>query len=277
MRPATTPPTLAFLERRRVTALFADIKRSRELEQDLDPEKARAIIGPALKLMMEAVRRYDGHVVRFTDGGVFALFGAPVTHEDHPKRALYAALCAQDDLRRYAEKLREQGQAPLSVRVGIDIGEVVLRFTPTGDTSVESARIEQSARGVQTLAASGSVVIGASVRDLVEGYFQLKPLGAPKVTRVGHGLKVYEVTGLRPPLNPPAAQTPPVLFKESAPKESESTGARKTGALVVPSRPSRYRNLAAFLGITVLVLVSLAILYQGGAADNIRSLLETVF
>jgi ribosomal protein L40E len=48
-------------ERKTVTALFADIKGSTELMEDLDPEEARAIIDPALKLMIEAVRRYDGY------------------------------------------------------------------------------------------------------------------------------------------------------------------------------------------------------------------------
>ena len=79
-------------ERKTVTALFADIKGSTELMEDLDPEEARAIIDPALKLMIEAVRRYDGYVVQSTGDGIFALFGAPVAHEDHPQRALYAAL-----------------------------------------------------------------------------------------------------------------------------------------------------------------------------------------
>jgi hypothetical protein len=47
-------------ERKTVTALFADIKGSTELMEDIDPEQARAIIDPALKMMIEAVRRYDG-------------------------------------------------------------------------------------------------------------------------------------------------------------------------------------------------------------------------
>jgi class 3 adenylate cyclase len=56
-------------ERKTVTALFADIKGSTELEQDLDPREARAIIDPALKLMIDAVRRYDGYVVQSTGDG----------------------------------------------------------------------------------------------------------------------------------------------------------------------------------------------------------------
>jgi class 3 adenylate cyclase len=82
-------------ERKTVTALFADIKGSTELEQDLDPEEARAIIDPALKLMIDAARRYDGYIVQSTGDGIFALFGALVAHEHHPQRSLYAALACK--------------------------------------------------------------------------------------------------------------------------------------------------------------------------------------
>jgi class 3 adenylate cyclase len=79
-------------ERKTVTALFAAIKGSMELMEDLDPEEARGIVDPALKLMFDAVHRYDGYIVQSTGDGIFATFGAPVAHEDHPQRALYAAL-----------------------------------------------------------------------------------------------------------------------------------------------------------------------------------------
>src|SRR5580698_2515117 len=114
-------------ERKIVTALFADIKGSTELMRDLDPEEARAIIDPALKIMVEAVQRYDGYVVQSTGDGIFALFGAPVAHEDHPQRALYAALRMHEATRGYGDRLRAEGIAPLQIRVGANTGEVVVR------------------------------------------------------------------------------------------------------------------------------------------------------
>src|SRR5262249_59417124 len=60
---ANAEADLADGERKTVTALFADIKGSMELMEDLDPEEARAIVDPALKLMMDAVHRY-GCMVR---------------------------------------------------------------------------------------------------------------------------------------------------------------------------------------------------------------------
>ena len=73
-------------ERKTVTALFADIKGSTEMEQDLDPEEARPIVDPALKLMIGAVNHYGGYLVQNTGDGIFALFGAPISYEDHPAR-----------------------------------------------------------------------------------------------------------------------------------------------------------------------------------------------
>src|SRR5262249_43005372 len=88
-------------ERKTVPALFADIKGSMELMEDLDPEDARAIVDPALSLMIDAVHRYGGFVVQSTGDGIFALFGAPLAHEDYPQRALYSALRMHEAMRHY--------------------------------------------------------------------------------------------------------------------------------------------------------------------------------
>src|SRR5215813_6742129 len=109
-------------ERKIVTALFADIQGSMDLMAELDPEEAEAVVAPALALMSEAVVRYDGHVVQSTGDGVFALFGAPVAYEDHARRALRAALHMQDDIRRYAERLRLEKGASLAIRIGLNTG-----------------------------------------------------------------------------------------------------------------------------------------------------------
>ncbi|HKV55454.1 MAG TPA: adenylate/guanylate cyclase domain-containing protein [Candidatus Binataceae bacterium] len=188
-------------ERKTVTALFADIKGSTELEQDLDPEEARAIVDPALRLMIDAVRRYDGYVVQSTGDGIFALFGAPVAHEDHPQRALYAALRMQDELRRYSTKLREGGNLPIEARVGVNTGEVVVRSITTGKEQAEYTPIGHTtnlASRMEALAPTGSIAISEQTRKLVEGYFALKPLGPTRVKGISEQVNVYEVTGLGP-------------------------------------------------------------------------------
>ncbi|MGC2491804.1 adenylate/guanylate cyclase domain-containing protein [Candidatus Binatus sp.] len=188
-------------ERKTVTALFADIKGSTELEQDLDPEEARAIVDPALKLMIDAARRYDGYIVQSTGDGIFALFGAPVAHEDHPQRALYAALRMQEELKHYSARLREAGNLPIEARVGVNTGEVVVRSISTGGGHTEYTPIGHTtnlASRMQALAPTGSIATSEQTRKLCEGYFALKPLGPTRVRGVSETVNVYEVTGLGP-------------------------------------------------------------------------------
>ena len=188
-------------ERKTVTALFADIKGSMDLMEDLDPEEARAIVDPALKLMMDAAHRYDGYIVQSTGDGIFALFGAPVAHEDHPQRALYAALRMQEELKRYSARLREAGNLPIEGRVGANTGEVVVRSITTGAGQVEYTPIGHTtnlASRMQALAPTGSIAISEQTRKFVEGYFALKPLGPTRVKGVSEAVNVYEVTGLGP-------------------------------------------------------------------------------
>src|SRR5215472_10317017 len=188
-------------ERKTVTILFADIKSSMELIENLDPEEARAIVDPALKLMIDAVHHYEGYVAQPTGDGIFALFGAPVAHEDHPQRALFAALRMQAEVKRYAEKLRAEKGVNLQVRIGVNTGEVVVREIRTGDKHTEYAPIGHStgvAARLEALAAPGSIAISDALRKLVEGYFALKPLGPARVKGVSEPLEIYEVTGLGP-------------------------------------------------------------------------------
>jgi class 3 adenylate cyclase len=188
-------------QRKTVTALFADIKGSMELMENLDPEEARAIVDPALKIMIDAVHRYDGYVVQSTGDGIFALFGAPIAHEDHANRSLYAALRMQEEVRRYSDNLLAEGHAPLEMRVGVNTGEVVIRSLTTGSGKTEYTPIGHTtnlAARMQAIAATGSISITENARRLVEGYFALNSRGPTRVKGMTEPVNVYEVMGPGP-------------------------------------------------------------------------------
>ncbi len=186
-------------ERKTITALFADLKGSTALIEGLDPEEAQTIIDPALQLMMDAAHQYDGFVAQALGDGIFALFGAPLAHEDHPQRALYAALRMQEAMRRYADALRMKGYPPLLMRVGLNTGEVVLRsirkddlhadYVPVGHSTNLAARMEQ-------LAPPGSILVTAYTHRLTDGYFLFKDLGPTQIKGVEWSLNIYEVLGV---------------------------------------------------------------------------------
>ena len=186
-------------ERKTITALFADIKGSMELIEDLDPEDARSIIDPALQLMMAAVHRYEGYVAQSMGDGIFALFGAPLAHEDHAQRALFAALRMQEEGRAYAERLRHDKGVNLQMRVGVNTGEVVVRSIRKNDLHTDYVPVGHStslAARMEGLATPGTTVVSADTHQLTEGYFEFKDLGAAKIKGVSEPLQIYELLGV---------------------------------------------------------------------------------
>ncbi|WP_454741849.1 adenylate/guanylate cyclase domain-containing protein [Cupriavidus necator] len=186
-------------ERKTITALFADMAGSTALTQDLDPEDTRRLIDPVVKLMMEAVHHYEGYVAKFLGDGILALFGAPIAHEDHALRALYAALRMQDAMHRHSDRVRLEQGIPLQIRIGVHTGEVVVRsirkddlhtdYDPVGHTIHIASRME----GIATPA---SILVSESTHKLTEGYFEFTALGTTHVKGVREPLAVYEVVGL---------------------------------------------------------------------------------
>ncbi len=186
-------------ERKTITALFADMAGSTALIQDLDPEDARRLIDPVVALMMEAVHHYEGYVAKSLGDGILALFGAPIAHEDHALRALFAALRMQQAMRRHSDRVRLEQGIPLQIRVGVHTGEVVVRsirkddlrtdYDPVGHTMHIAARME----GVAT---PSSILVSEATHRLAEGYFAFQPLGRTQIKGVREPLAVYEVLGL---------------------------------------------------------------------------------
>ena len=189
-------------ERKVITALFADIKGSMALLDGMDPERARELIDPALRLMMNAVYRYEGYVAQALGDGIFALFGAPIAREDHARRAVYAALSMQEQMKQYgARLLRDHGLPPLQIRVGINTGEVVVRSIATDSQRADYVPIGHStglAARIEGIAAPGTVLVSESTHRLTEGYFEFRPLGAVPMKGVAAAIEVYEATGIGP-------------------------------------------------------------------------------
>jgi predicted ATPase/class 3 adenylate cyclase len=186
-------------ERKTITALFADMAGSTALIHDLDPEQAQRLIEPVVAMMMEAVHYYEGYVAKTLGDGILALFGAPIAHEDHPQRALYAALRMQEAIHRHGDCIRLEKGIPLQIRVGIHTGEVVVRsirtdnlhtdYDPVGHTIHIASRMEG-------IAAPSSILVSEPTYKLAEGYFEFRTLGATQVKGIPEPLVVYEVQGL---------------------------------------------------------------------------------
>src|SRR4029450_11220497 len=132
---------------------------------------------------------------------IFAFFGAPIAHEDHPQRALYAAMLMQEESRKQAEQLRREKGLTLQIRVGVNTGEVVLRSIRKDDLHTDYVPVGQSthlASRMERLATPGSILASEQTYKLTEGYFVFKALGEAQVKGFPEPLNIYEVAGVGP-------------------------------------------------------------------------------
>jgi hypothetical protein len=149
--------------------------------------------------MMDAVHRYEGYVAQSRGDGIFALFGAPIAQEDHARRALYAALRMQEDIKRYSDRLRIEKSVPLAIRVGLNSGEMVVRAIRKDDLHTDYVPIGHSvnlAARMEGLATPGSIAVAESTYRVTQGYFRFRELGPIAVKGVSEPIRVYELEGM---------------------------------------------------------------------------------
>ncbi len=185
-------------ERKQVTVLFADVKGSMELAESLDPEEWHALLDRFFQILTEGVHRFEGMVNQYTGDGIMALFGAPIAHEDHARRACYAALHLSDELRRYGIELRLERGLSFSVRMGLNSGDVVvgkigddlrMDYTAQGHTVGLAARMQE-------IAEPGRIYLTRELARLVEGYFVVDDLGESSIKGVREPVQVHELQGI---------------------------------------------------------------------------------
>jgi class 3 adenylate cyclase/tetratricopeptide (TPR) repeat protein len=185
-------------ERKQVTVLFADVKGSMELAEQLDPEEWSQIMGRFFQILADGVERFEGFVDKFTGDGIMALFGAPIAHEDHAQRACWAALHLREEIRRFTQGLRRERGLDVAARIGINSGEVVVG--KIGD----DLRMDYTAQGhavglaqrMEGLAEVGKIYLTAATAQRVEGFFALEDLGAFNVKGVAAPVRAYALEGL---------------------------------------------------------------------------------
>jgi class 3 adenylate cyclase/tetratricopeptide (TPR) repeat protein len=185
-------------ERRQVTVLFGDIAGFTAISEKLDPEDLGELVRRGFELVTTEIHRFEGTINQYGGDGLMALFGAPIAHEDAPRRAVHAALGIQRALRDYAATLERERGLKLQMRIGINTGTVVvgrigtdlhMEYTAIGDTVNLASRL-------QSLARPGSVLISDSTYRGVAGFFETLELGELEVK--GHApVRAFEVLRAR--------------------------------------------------------------------------------
>src|SRR5207253_11210839 len=163
-------------ERKQVTVLFCDFANSTPLAEQLGPEGMHTLLNRFFALALAEVHRYEGTINQFLGDGFMALFGAPIAHEDHARRAVLAALALQRTLQ--DTPLGEPYGVECAFRMGLNSGLVVvgsigdnlrMDYSAVGDTTNLASRLQQQAE-------PGTMLVSESTTRLVEGAVRLEAL-----------------------------------------------------------------------------------------------------
>ena len=151
-----------------MTVLSRTSSNSTPLGESLDHETIRALMGRYFERMTTVIERHGGTVEKYIGDAIMAVFGIPAVHEDDALRAVRAAT----EMREALADLNAELEHPLSIRIGLNTGEVVAgegHTLVTGDAVNVAARLEQAAD-------SGEIVIGAATHALVRDAVVAAPL-----------------------------------------------------------------------------------------------------
>jgi class 3 adenylate cyclase len=186
-------------ERKQVTVLFCDIANSTSLAERLGEERMHRLLNRFFELALTQVHRYEGTINQFLGDGLMALFGAPLAHEDHARRAVLAAL----DIRHALAEATEDPQG-IEARIGLNTGPVVvgtigdnlrMDYTAVGDTTNLAARLQQHAE-------PGAILISETTERLVHGYIRSERLSPMRVKGKSEPIVGFTVRGRGPRRSP---------------------------------------------------------------------------
>jgi class 3 adenylate cyclase len=172
-------------ERKLVTVLFADVANYTSIAEKLDPEEVHQMLDECFRILMEKIHKYEGTINQFTGDGVMALFGAPVSHEDHAQRACHAALSIQKAMDGYSEKVKNAVGSDFRMRIGLNSGLVIvgsigddlrMDYTAVGDTTNLASRMEGMAK-------PGTILVSGPTHKLARDFFEFQAVG--KMERKG--------------------------------------------------------------------------------------------
>lgn len=181
-------------EHKQITVLFCDLVGSTALAERIGPEAMHQVLKQFFDIALGEVHRFEGTINQFLGDGLMALFGAPITHEDHALRAAHAAL----SLRRrfHDEQLRSSAEPDmLELRMGLNTGSVVvggigdslrMDYTAIGDTTNLAARMQQ-------LAAPGDILVAERTWKAIRHQFDGTALGERRIKGKAFKVPVFRL------------------------------------------------------------------------------------
>ncbi|RQH14509.1 CHASE2 domain-containing protein [Okeania hirsuta] len=185
-------------ERRNITILTSDLRGFTATSERITPEEVVKILNFYLGYMADVITKYQGTIDEFMGDGILVLFGAPITREDDPVRAVACAIDMQLAMEPVNKQMKEWGLPPLEMGIGINTGEVVVgnigsdkrtKYGVVGSQVNLTYRIESYTTGGQILISETTLKeVGPIIK--INDEKEVMPKGVKKP------ITIYDVAGI---------------------------------------------------------------------------------
>ncbi len=172
--PLTAPGRGLGEERKIVTSLFCDLVGFTASSESADPEDVNAMLATYFAMVKKEIEAFGGTVEKFIGDAVVGVFGVPAAHEDDPERAVRAGLAIVEA----AERLSSVGGTPLTMRVGINTGEALVRLgaIPGAGEGMLAGDAINTASRLQSVAPEMGVAVGLGTFEATLRIFEYDEL-----------------------------------------------------------------------------------------------------
>ena len=212
-------------ERKHVTVMFCDMVGFTQLSEMLGPEEAYSVMDQVYEILIHIVHGHGGTINEFTGDGVMALFGAPITLEDAPQRAIRSAYAIHKEMTNFSSELKKSKRIMPSIkmRIGIHTGPVVVgslgndlrvEFKAVGETVNLASRME-------SIAEPGTAYVTGDTFKLTKGMFKFEALGKKKVKGKKSPILAYKLLSAKEQVHRPRLGLERMIYSEMVGRDKE--------------------------------------------------------
>jgi class 3 adenylate cyclase len=185
-------------EKRTVTILMSDLRGFTAVAERLDPPEVMRFLNRYLESMVNVILSYQGTIIEILGDGLLVLFGAPISHEVDPERAVACAVSMQLQMEGVNALLRQENLPEIEMGIGIHTGDVVVgnigsekrtKYGVVGSAVNITGRVESYTTGSQILISPTTYAATAKMLTIRQA-LTVEPKGLPEP------ITIYDVGGI---------------------------------------------------------------------------------
>ncbi len=188
------------------TVFFSDIKGFTSISENLPPKQLVSYLNEYLSLGSDILQRHGAMIDKYIGDAIMALFGAPVTANDHAKNACLAALEMQDYLTRFYQAQQSDDLPEFITRIGLHSGTMVIGhigsssrsdYTAIGDTVNTASRLEGVNKQFGT-----NIIISESTYEQAKNFVEVRELDSIRVKGRHKPISIFELMAKKGEITP---------------------------------------------------------------------------